>query len=273
MYEAYWGLTSSPFRAGGEEAFYYPAEAHQGALMKLRYALESRQEAALLVGPAGTGKTMLIGELRRRMPQHLAPWVHVVFPEMSNRELIAYIADEIGAPRSDSHSTTLDRGVRRIQEFLAESADRGRTPVLVVDEAHLLDDVRGLETLRLLTNFQAQGRPSFTLLLVAQPPILSTLARMPSLEQRLAVKALLQPFSQEETACYVNHRLQAAGRDTTIYESAALEALHQQTGGIARQINRLCDLTLLVGYAEQQETITADCVASVSEELVAVPTE
>ena len=40
--------------------------------------------------------------------------------------------------------------------------------VLVVDEAHLIDDTVLLETLRLLLNVEFGGRPALTLLLAGQ---------------------------------------------------------------------------------------------------------
>ena len=71
---------------------------------------------------------------------------------------------------------------------------------MVIDEAHLLDDGQTLETLRLLLNFQPQGSPALTLILAGQAALLPMLDRMPQLEERLAVKCLLRPLSDRETA-------------------------------------------------------------------------
>ena len=43
MYENYWQLLAKPFEGSGDPRFYYPSEVHQGALLKLRYAIESRR--------------------------------------------------------------------------------------------------------------------------------------------------------------------------------------------------------------------------------------
>ena len=45
MYESYWQLQSRPFENCAEARFYYPSEVHQGALLKLRYAVENRRGA------------------------------------------------------------------------------------------------------------------------------------------------------------------------------------------------------------------------------------
>jgi type II secretory pathway predicted ATPase ExeA len=143
----------------------------------------------------------------------------------------------------------------------------------VIDEAHLLEDCGALETLRLLVNFESAGRPALTLLLVGQMGLVSAVGRLPSLEERLGVKTLLRAFTPEETAAYVNRRMDAAGASRDIFTPDALEALHWLGHGTARQINRLGDLALLVGFADRLSQLTAGQVEAVSEELVAVSPE
>jgi general secretion pathway protein A len=124
-----------------------------------------------------------------------------------------------------------------------------------------------------LLNFEWNGRPGMTLLLVGQTGLLPMLDRVPQLEERLGVKCLLRTFRESETAEYVAHRLQLAGANQPIFEEDALPALHNLTQGVARRINRLCDLALLIGYAEEWPSISAGHLESVSQELVAVVPE
>ena len=90
---------------------------------------------------------------------------------------------------------------------------------------------------------------------------------------RIAVKALLRSFTVDETAEYVQHRLNAAGATREIFTPDALEALHYLGHGVARQINRLGDLALLVGYADELPRLTAKQIEAVSEELVTIAAE
>ena len=53
-----------------------------------------------------------------------------------------------------------------------------------------------------------------------------------------------------------------------IFTPDALEAIHYLSHGVARQINRLGDLALLVGYADRLPQLAAHQIESVSEELV-----
>src|ERR1700744_3241815 len=99
MYESYWQLDRRPFDNNGCDArFYYPSERPQGAMLKLRYAVENRRSAALLSGASGSGKTLLIGQLRRDLSKQFSPLVGLVFPEMPADALLPYLADELAAP-------------------------------------------------------------------------------------------------------------------------------------------------------------------------------
>ena len=59
MYEAFFGMTERPFTAVPHAGCYYPAAAIEGSRQTLSRCIERAEGAALLVGPAGTGKTLL----------------------------------------------------------------------------------------------------------------------------------------------------------------------------------------------------------------------
>jgi len=284
MYEAYWQLDRRPFENCSDARWYYPGESHQGAMLKLRYAIENRRGAALLCGPSGSGKTLLVGQLRRQLAKRFRPFVHLVFPQMPLEDLLAFLADELSAvPRSSSppgaptvpkaFPRNLDSTIRRIQTSLAQNSEEDQHAVIAIDEAHLLESSRSWEALRLLLNFENDSRPNLTLLLVGQPALLAQLDRNPAMEERLAVKCLLRPFTLDETVAYVDFRLQAAGAKQQIFELAALETLHELTHGIARQINRLCDLALLVAFADERKSVGMEQLEAVAAELVTVAPE
>jgi len=273
MYESYWQLQQKPFENCCDPRFYYPGESHQAALLKLRYAIENQRGGALLAGPSGSGKTLLVCMLRAMLDEQYTPFVHLVFPQMSSDQLLAYLAGELcGTPQANG-TPTVHESVRRIEHFLAENVRQGRHAVVVLDEAHLIQDGPTLEAIRLLLNFELAGRPGLTLLLVGQPGILPTLDRMPQLEERLGVKCLLRPFTERETGDYVAHRLKQAGAGRTIIDPGAVPTLERLTHGVARRVNRLCDLALLIGYAEERHTIDGMQLEAVSQELVAVSPE
>ena len=276
MYEDYWQLETKPFEPNAAEPFRFASASQQAALHKLRYAVESRRGAALLAGPSGAGKTLLTAMLSEQLcGETVDKFVRVVFPLMSSRDFLVYLAEQLGAPPADPAKHTVEESLRRLEFAFQENHRRDQHAVLVVDEAHLLEDSGLLETLRLLLNLQADSQsaftqPPFTLLLLGQTSLLSAMQRHATLDERLDMKMLLQPFAAEETAAYINHRLQAAGATREIFAPDALQAAHQLTGGIPRQLNRLCDLALVVGFAAREHTIDAPQLHSVNNELVTV---
>ncbi|MGA2255309.1 MAG: AAA family ATPase, partial [Thermoguttaceae bacterium] len=255
MYESYWQLDQKPFENSANPQFYFPGETHQAALLKLRYAVENRRGGALLSGAAGTGKTFILSLLRQALGETYSPFIHLVYPQMAPAELLAYLADEFDGGGNDG--IAVHESIRRIQGALRENGEKGRHAVVVIDEAHLLENSPMLETLRMLLNFGPDGKMGMTLILVGQPGILPLLDRTPQLEERLGVKCLLRPFTASETGHYVTHRLQVAGAKQPIVAAEAMPTLFELTRGIARQINRLCDLALLVGFAEEQQALSA----------------
>ncbi|MCA9185470.1 MAG: AAA family ATPase [Pirellulaceae bacterium] len=273
MYEPYWRLDVKPFENFSDDSFYYPGEAHQGTLLKLRYAIENRRGIAVVSGAAGLGKSLLVRTLFRQLPDEYQPRAHLVFPQLSPTSLLAYLADELDSSSASDQSTDASCQLRRLERCLAENSQRGQHTVIAIDEAHLLHEYAGLETIRLLTNFETDGRPDWTILLVGQPQLLTQLDRAPGLDERMGVKCLLRPLQLEETISYVSHKLTAAGASQMIFTGDALEAVHEHSRGVPRRINRLCDLALLIGFAEELPEIGAAQIEAVADELVTITPE
>jgi general secretion pathway protein A len=269
MYLDYWQLDAKPFEPGCDPRSTFKSASHQAALHKLRYAIENNRAAGMVAGVAGVGKTLLVESLRQQLGERYRPFVRVVFPQMTERDLLVYLAEQFGAPPADPPRYTVEESLRRLEYVLAENVRNDRHAVVVVDEAHLLEDSGLLEPLRLLLNVDSIDRPPFTLLLVGQPTLIPMVQRHGALDERIDVKVMLHSLNVEETGEYISHRLTAAGATRDIFSPEALEAAHQLTSGVPRRINRVCDLALLVGYANGQHTIDADALRAIHGELIA----
>lgn len=269
MYEHHWRLTTAPFRPHSGPEFFCGLPVHHAALLKLKYVLEQRHASAALIGPTGIGKSFLLKVLETELPATIAPVIVLNFPLLSPLELVRTLAVELAAkidvPRLEAQG--MDEWLLMWERLLRQHRAQGRLPVFVVDDAHLIDDRALWQTWQLLLTYRERAGNEFSLLFLGQPELLGRLQRLPQLEERLAMVCPLTPLSKEQSAEYISHRLRVAGRTEPIFDESALHRLWECAEGIPRRIDRLCDFSLLVGYAEGLTLITADQIDGVSQEL------
>jgi type II secretory pathway predicted ATPase ExeA len=256
MYEAHFGLRARPFAEPVGPAGYVPLPSRESALWRLRYGLEHGLGPVLAFGPSGSGKTLLAAVLAGLVADR--PTVHLAYPALGANDILEYLADEL-APASPGPARTGGL-LRRVR-----AAIRERRPLLVVDDAHLIDDPTTCEALRALTSFATDGEPDLGLILVGGAETLLKLA--PSLADRLATRCLVGPLEVQESASYVLGRLSHAGASEPLFEPDALGLLHHYADGLPRRLNRLADLALLIAYAREQPRPGPETVALAAREL------
>ncbi|MBC8289228.1 MAG: AAA family ATPase [Planctomycetes bacterium] len=270
MYLQYWNLDRPPFECDFHPTFFFRSRSHQAALLKLRYLIEGNKGAGLLVGDTGAGKSFLTSFLAAELDSNFEPFVTLHYPLLNPTELIAWLAAELGAG-AELHDSeqTVDRLLLSLKSALSHHSENERHPVIVLDDAHLIEDSRVFQTLQLILNLRHET--PFTVILTGQPSLLTQVAQVPALDQRLGARSLLKPFSREETAAYIRHRLLVAGLQSDVFAAEALNEIHELSGGLPRQINRLADLALLVGYADNLSALEPQVIGSVAAE-IGVPT-
>ena len=268
MYHPYFGLKESPFSISVNPRYLFMSPRHRDALAHLLYGVGSGGGFILLTGEVGTGKTTINRCLLDQLPDNTDLAI-VLNPALSAVELLATVCDEfeIEYPRD---TLSLKRLTDALHGFLLNNHAAGRRSVLMIDEAQHLDfDV--LEQIRLLTNLETNDEKLLQIILIGQPELTDKLARpeLRQLNQRITARYNLQPLSREETEAYIQHRLHVAGlaAGRTLFPKTVVREIHRRTQGIPRQINVLCDRTLLGAYGRQQTELTKRLVRSAAVEV------
>ena len=248
MYEPHYGLKERPFGETLSPSVYVALPSRDAVLRRLHYTLVHDRGPAMLIGPPGSGKTIIA----RRLASELSTLpVHLTFPTLSPAELLAHLAHEFGRPALTDPSPHV--ALRYLRDHFALMANRGDRSLLVVDDAHLIAEPKTFDTLRLLLNFNSAGNPDLSLLLVGGPELLLDLPA--SLADRIAAQCLLGPLTQEESASYVLGRLGTSDARDHVFTQGALTSLHYAADGLPRRLNRLADLALLIAYARDLNSV------------------
>ncbi len=269
MYEAYWKLTARPFAQAADPPLFFRSQSCAAALVRFRYAVDNLSGPALLLGSSGSGKTSLIRWFASEYTQ-LRPFVHVVIPSLGVEEQLRMLLSELSEDgRPGSMIGSLDVVFRELRVQLRRHAACGRRPLLFFDDAHLLsDECLQQVLLPLLHLAESDANLKLSLLLAAQPAFAPRIRRFSQLSERVAVTATLSGFSHEETSAYVKQCLELAGNTAVVFTRDALQRLHEVSSGIPRRLNRLCDMALLVGFAEQKSQLSAADIDAIAGELL-----
>ncbi len=260
MYLEYWGLQEKPFQNTSDPRFLCLSEQHEEALTRLQYAVQSYSACALLTGVFGSGKTLLAQALLDSLRPEQFARAFIFNPQLGHVELLREIVYQLGIHDPPEQKTDI---LHRLADILNDNYSEGRHTVIIVDEAHLIEDRLIFEELRLLLNFQRRDRFLLTLILVGQPELRDKISHLKPLDQRISMRFHMKGLKAEETRKYIQHRLQVAGANREIFEEETFQAIYESTGGLPRRINQICDLALLTGYGLKVEKISTDIIREV----------
>ncbi|MEX2172909.1 MAG: AAA family ATPase [Pirellulaceae bacterium] len=243
MYESFYRLSHRPFAAAPSAAAYLPTAALEQARTTLFRAIDRDEGPGLVVGPAGTGKTLVC----QLLAQHFRDRFRIASLASARlgtrRALLQNILFELKLPYRG-----LDENELRLSLVDHLEPRSGGTDglLLLVDEAHSLP-LRLLEEIRLITNLVRDGQPRVRLVLAGGMALEERLAspKLESFHQRIAARCYLQAMGRDETIYYVQEQLRRAGGESLLNDQA-LRGIYTASDGIPRLVNQLCDHALML---------------------------
>ena len=264
MYRKHFGLTGYPFanELAPDDFFVFDAATELAA--RLDHLRELRG-IGLLTGEVGAGKTSLVRKFVDGLHHGLYRTFYVPNTTGNVMDLYKSISWELGLPTARSRAA-LFRVIRA--EVTRLCLECKITPILIIDEAHLLR-AEVLEDLRLLTNYNMDSENRLCLLLIGQPELRRRLSMAvhEALSQRIVVRYHLAGLARDELPGYLTHRLRLAGTELPLFDPPAQEALFQISGGKIRKLNLLAHHCLFAAAADRAKSVTEDHVAKARPEV------
>jgi general secretion pathway protein A len=266
IYNAYFGFSENPFNISPDPEFLYRSPQHEEALANLIYGVRSRKGFIVLSGEVGTGKTTMLECLRDYLDSQRIEFAFIFNSRLTPEQFFEMIAYDFDLPCDRKSKTEV---LFALNSLLIQQAERGRTCVLIVDEAHNLDlDV--LEEIRLLGNLETRQGKLMQIILAGQPELDRKLdsPNLRNLKQRIVLRCSLNPLTPEECSAYVDARLARAGKpNQRIFPPDLMEEIYKRSRGIPRLINLVCDNLLVTAFAMEQRLATIEMLDEVCQDL------
>ncbi len=264
---AHYGFSRMPFGKDLAPGMLHAHRAHAEAVARISWCI-SEQAIGVVSGECGAGKTVAARAAVAALDASRHTVLYLGTPGVGLRGIYSTIVTRLGGVPRFHHAALIPQA----QELLAaESTERGKQVVLLLDEAHLLD-AECLEGIRCLSNMGMDQAAPFCLLLLGQPTLRRRLRQgaFAALDQRIGLRYAIAGLDPAETQSYVQHHLALAGRSDTLFSDDAVGLIHEVSRGLPRQVNNLAVHSLIAAFAAKKaivdESAARAAVAEVSAE-------
>ena len=270
MYLNFFGLEARPFHTTPDPYFLYLSPSHKQALGSIIYGVKEKKGFIAVTGQVGLGKTTILRSFLAQIDQANQHTIYLLNPNLSFTSVLKTLLRELEHDPIEGDDAEL---VEQLHMVLIEEYQKGKMVVLLIDEAQNIP-VATLEHLRMLSNLETPKDKLIQIVLLGQPELDSLLDRyeLRQIRQRIAVRAMIRPLSQQESVQYIQHRLdKAGGEGKKFFTNSALGLIVQEAKGIPRRLNILCDNALVTAFGYKKSPVTGSMAKEVISDLTSQP--
>jgi type II secretory pathway predicted ATPase ExeA len=250
--QSHWGFTRMPFGRGLAPSMLHRHDGHAEAVARIGWCIE-QHALGVITGEVGAGKTVAVRAATAALDTSRHVVIYLPNPSVGVRGMLHHIVASLGHTPNFYTATLVPQAA---EALAAEHAERGRTPIVVIDEAHLLDNAQ-LEAVRMLTNHNMDSGAPFAAVLIGQPTLRQRLRLgvLAALDQRVTVRYALTGMSPTETGQYIAHHIKIAGRSDTLFSDDAITLIHNAARGHPRAVNNLAINALTAAFARTSSIV------------------
>ena len=264
MYESFYGMKEKTFNLNPDPDYLYMSQGHENAYTHLEYAIAENKGFVVITGEIGSGKTTLINYLLYNLQLDIQIGL-INNTNIAPSQFLRMICREFEIELNGKDKV---EAMDAFQDFLLKKYSEKKRVLLIIDEAQNLSP-KTMEEVRMLSNLEAEKHHLIQMILVGQPELKYKLQRndMQQFAQRVTVHCHLEGLSQDEVGEYIRHRLKVGEADNLdLFDNEAIDAIYENSGGIPRLINILCDTALVYGFADGIKVIDKSVLETVIEE-------
>lgn len=262
----YYQLSEHPFSNVVDSRFYYNSPQQSAAIMKLKYAIDTKKGLAVVIGNIGAGKTTLARKLLEELDEehYEAALLVIIHASVSSEWLFKKFAIQLGVHNIKEDKLEL---IGEIYKRLVEINEEGKKAVVLMDEVQMLNSREIMEEFRGLLNMESSEGKMVNFVFFGLPELDHVLSLDEPLKQRVAVRTRIEAFSEDNTRDYIQHRLRVAGCDRELFTGPAIHLIWKYSNGSPRLINTICDNALLEGFLFKKAVIDESTIKTVAIDL------
>ena len=266
MHRTFFGFTKEPFARDIRVEDLYPLPGLTSVVERFKFTV-SCGAVGVVTGDVGAGKST---SLRYSCAQFHTSKYHVISVTALNGtylEILRKIAMGLNLQLNSNSPSIM---MKHIQTAIVEIANKKQTPILVIDEAHLIR-IEVFSQLHTLAQFNFDSRPIMPMILCGQNNLIDCLSYHSSrpLASRVVGRSFLEAINIESMKGYIEHHLAIAGLKNSVFSEPAILAIHQGSGGFLRKANHLAVGSLVAAAREKCQTVSPEHVRIAQTEIFA----
>ena len=264
--KSHYGFTRTPFGKDLAPSMLCRYPAHAEAVARITWCARERA-LGVVTGEAGAGKTVAARAATAAPDQTRHTLLYLPDPTTGTRGIHHHVVTALGGRPAHGSAELAAQAAALIA---AEHGERGRLPLLVIDEAHLLTHAQ-LEAIRILTNSEMDAASPLACLLIGQPTLrrMLRLGVLAALDQRIALRYAMPAMTGEQTAGYITHHLKLAGRSDPLFSDDAAALIHDAARGLPRAVNNIATQALVAAMANRKNIVDEQSARTAVNEITA----